>query len=526
MMFPFPRHRPCPDTPPEKYRKVARYLDTLRPRYRSRLLELERMTGGRHLKEECGVFGITGIDDAATLAVLGLHALQHRGQEAAGVATFDGKSFYTERHMGLVCENFSDAQTVSRLKGRSAIGHTRYSTHGETVLRNVQPLYADLDRTGVAIAHNGNLTNARILRADLVRRGSIFQSTSDSEIFLQLAARSRQLTPLDRLIDALGQVEGAYALAVLTPEGLIGARDPVGIRPLVLGSLDGASILASETSALDIIGARFVRDIEPGEVVICRNDGQVESRQVFPRPACARPCIFELIYFAKPGSLVAGQGVYGLRKRLGERLAAESPCKADFVSPIPDSGVPAAIGYARKAGLPFEMALIRSHFIGRTFIEPSQESREAGVLRKHSPSRGLIEGKKIVLVDDSIVRGTTARKIVQMLRTAGAGEVHLRVACPPVRHPDYYGINTPSHDELLAAGHSLEEMRDMIGVDSLAFLSLDGLYKALHRQGRNKTAPAFTDHCFTGDYPTRLADRDETARNAAITQLSFLVETG
>lgn len=520
---------PHPSSPNEATRplheRAADYLSLVGPKYRRRQSELDAVLGGSKLKEECGVFGVIGVEDAAALTVLGLHALQHRGQEAAGVATYDGERFHTERQMGLVSDNFSDAKTLARLTGSAAIGHTRYSTQGETVLRNVQPLYADLDRTGIAIAHNGNLTNAKTLRADLVRRGCIFQSTSDSEIFLQLTARSQYISATDRLIEGLKQVEGAYALTVLTPEGLIGARDPVGIRPLILGDLDGAPILASETCALDIIGAKFVRDIKPGEVVICRADGKIESRRIFPEPPHARPCIFELIYFAKPNSIVDGQSVYELRKRLGERLAKEAPCDADLVSPIPDSGVPAAIGYAQKTKLPYEMALIRSHFIGRTFIEPSQKIREAGVARKHSPNRGLIEGKRVVLIDDSIVRGTTSRKIAEMLRAAGAKEVHLRVACPPIVHPDFYGINTPSHEELLAVERSVEDMRELIGVDSLAFLSLDGLYKAFRKGRRDETAPAFTDHCFTGDYPTRLVDRDEAERNAMITQLSFLAET-
>ena len=503
--------------------RVARRLKTLGRVYKQK--DAAR-NAARMLHEECGVFGVIGTADAAKLTALGLHALQHRGQEAAGVATFDGDHFHTERQLGLVSDNFSDADIFKRLQGDRAIGHTRYSTQGDTVLRNVQPLYADLDQTGVAIAHNGNLTNAKTLRADLVRRGCIFQSTSDSEIFLQLTARSQYLSATDKLIEALKQVEGAYALAVLTPEGLIGARDPVGIRPLILGDLDGAPILASETCALDIIGAKFIRDVRPGEVVVCRPDGTVESRQIYPEPAHARPCIFELIYFAKPNSIVDGQSVYELRKRLGERLAKEAPCEADLVSPIPDSGVPAAIGYAQKSKLPYEMALIRSHFIGRTFIEPEQKIREAGVARKHSANRGLIKGKRVVLIDDSIVRGTTSRKITELLREAGAKEVHLRVACPPIQHPDFYGINTPSYEELLAVGRTVEEMRDLIGVDSLAFLSLDGLYKAFRKGKRDETAPAFTDHCFTGDYPTRLTDRDEADRNAMITQLSFLAESG
>ncbi len=513
------------DAPTPLHQRAARFLKKAGPLYRRRQSELDSLLGGPKLKEECGVFGVIGTKDAAALTALGLHALQHRGQEAAGIASFDGERFHTERQLGLVSDQFSEAKTLGRLRGEAAIGHTRYSTQGDTVLRNVQPLYADLDQTGLAIAHNGNLTNAKTLRADLVRRGCIFQSTSDSEIFLQLTARSQYLSATDKLIEALKQVEGAYALAVLTPEGLIGARDPVGIRPLVLGDLKGAPILASETCALDIIGATFVRDIKPGEVVICRADGAVESRQVFPEPAQARPCIFELIYFAKPNSVVDGQSVYELRKRLGERLAREAPCDADLVSPIPDSGVPAAIGYAQKSSLPYEMALIRSHHIGRTFIEPEQKIREAGVARKHSPNRELIKGKRVVLIDDSIVRGTTSRKIAQMLRHAGAAEVHMRIACPPILHPDFYGINTPSHEELLAVDRSVEEMRELIGVDSLAFLSLDGLYKAFRKGARNSDAPAFTDHCFTGDYPTRLTDCDAQSRDAMITQLSFLAET-
>lgn len=507
------------------HQRAADFLKQEGPRFRRCQAELDALTGGPKLIEECGVFGVIGTKDAAALTALGLHALQHRGQEAAGVASFDGDHFHTERHLGLVSDNFSDADTLARLKGSAAIGHTRYSTQGATVLRNVQPLYADLDQGGIAIAHNGNLTNSKTLRADLVRRGCIFQSTSDSEIFLQLTARSQYLSVTDKLIEALKQTEGAYALAVLTPEGLIGARDRIGIRPLILGSLKGAPILASETCALDMIGAEFVRDIKPGEVVICRADGTVESRQVFPEPPHARPCIFELIYFAKPNSVVDGQSVYDLRKRLGAQLAQEAPCEADLVSPIPDSGVPAAIGYAQAAKLPYEMALIRSHFIGRTFIEPQQKIREAGVARKHSPNRELIKGKRVILIDDSIVRGTTSRKIAEMLRKAGAREVHMRVACPPIVHPDFYGINTPSYEELLAVGRTIEEMREVIGVDSLAFLTLPGLYKALRKGERDDAAPAFTDHCFTGDYPIPLIDRDQTERNAMITQLSFLAET-
>ncbi len=506
--------------------RVARHLKVAGARYRRRMAAEAHLHGGPTLNEECGVFGIIGTPDAAALTALGLHALQHRGQEAAGIASFDGARFHTERRLGLVSDAFSDAAVLRQLTGSAAIGHTRYSTQGETVLRNVQPLYADLDKGGIAIAHNGNLTNSRKLKAELVQRGCIFQSTSDSELFLQLTARSHQISMVDRLIESLKQVEGAFALAVLTKDGLIGARDPIGIRPLILGDLNGAPILASETCALEIIGAQFVRDVLPGEVVICRPDGSVESRQVFPAPARARPCIFELIYFARPNSFIDGKSVYQLRKRLGKQLAREAPCEADMVSPIPDSGVPAAIGFAQKSKLPYEMALIRSHFVGRTFIEPQQKIREAGVARKHSPNRGLIEGKRIVLIDDSIVRGTTSRKIVAMLRLAGAREVHLRVACPQIRFPDFYGINTPSQDELFASSRTLPEMRNELGVDSLAFLSVEGLYEAIDRRSRDDEAPAFTDHCFTGDYPTRLTDEAEADRNAMITQLSFLAESG
>ncbi len=509
---------PTQDTVAQYLKKERQYQSSLKSPYDDFLAQ-------NRLNEECGVFGIIGTEDAATLAALGIHALQHRGQEAAGLTSYDGTRFHSERHLGLVSDQFSDAKTLDALPGNAVIGHTRYSTQGDTVMRNVQPLYADLDRGGIAIAHNGNLTNARTLRANLVRRGCIFQSTSDSELFLQLTARSQHISFVDKLIDSLKQVEGAYALTVLTTEGMIGARDPVGIRPLVLGELNGAAILASETCALDLIGAKFVRDVRPGEIVICHPDGQVESRDFIPAPVPARPCIFELIYFARPDSVIDGKSVYEVRKRLGKVLAKEAPCDADLIAPIPDSGVPAAIGYAREANLPYEMALIRSHFVGRTFIEPQQKIREAGVARKHSPNRAMIKGKDVVLIDDSIVRGTTSRKIVEMLRAAGAKKVHMRIACPPIVHPDFYGINTPSYDELIAHENSVENMREEIGADSLAFLSVDGLYEAMGKGPRNRDAPAFTDHCFTGDYPTRLVDRDEADRNSMITQLSLLAET-
>ena len=508
-------------------RRAARYLEASGAHHRRRAAELDGLVGEPALKEECGVFGVIGTPDAATLTALGIHALQHRGQEAAGItsAELDTKVFHSERYLGLVSDHFSDAATLARLKGSAAIGHTRYSTQGDTVIRNVQPLYADLDKTGFAVAHNGNLTNSLKLRSELIREGCIFQSTSDSELFLQLTARARQPSIVEKLIEALKQVEGAFALVGLTHNALIGVRDPVGIRPLVLGKLGDAPILASETCALDLIGATYVRDVNPGEIVICSADGKIESRQVFPLPEKARLCIFELIYFAKPSSIVGGRSVYQVRKRLGEALARQAPCDVDFVSPIPDSGVPAAIGYAQASKLPYEMALIRSHFIGRTFIEPQQKIRESGVRRKHAPNKPLIEGKRVVLIDDSVVRGTTSRSITQMLRGAGAKEVHMRIACPPIIHPDFYGIDTPSQEELYASTRTIEEMRKEIGVDSLAFLSLEGLYEALGGGPRDDAAPAFTDHCFTGDYPTRLVDRDDADRSAMITQLSFLAET-
>jgi amidophosphoribosyltransferase len=477
------------------------------------------------LKEECGIFGIIGCEDAGAKTALGLHALQHRGQEAAGIVTFDGDRFYSDKRMGLVADNFSNAKVLDRLKGSSGIGHTRYSTTGETVLRNVQPFFADLDRGGIALAHNGNLTNARTLRKELIRKGCIFQTTSDSEHFVQLAALSRGMSMVDKVIDSLHDVEGAYALCILTQNALIGARDPVGIRPLVLGRLGNAPVLASETCAFDLIGATYERDIKPGEVVVCYADGRVESRQVFAAPDQPRPCLFEMIYFARPNSFIDGKSVYQLRKQLGKQLAKEAPCDADMVSPIPDSGVAAAIGYAQATGLPYEMALIRGHYVGRTFIQPAQSIREAGVKRKHSANAGAIKGKSVVLVDDSLVRGTTSRAIIAMLRKAGARQVHLRIACPPIQHPDYYGIDTPSREELLAATRNTEEMRDILEADSLSFLSLDGMYEAFGKGPRQKDAPAFTDHCFSGDYPTPLTDRDRQSSIAKIEQLSLLAES-
>jgi amidophosphoribosyltransferase len=472
------------------------------------------------LREECGVFGIFGHPDAAAITALGLHALQHRGQEAAGIVTFDGKRFHSERRLGLVGDNFSRLDVIQRLPGSSATGHVRYSTTGETILRNVQPLFAELDGGGFAIGHNGNLTNGLSLRRQLVREGAIMQSTSDTEVILHLVARARRNRFIDRFIEGLRQIEGAYSFVGLTNKKLIGARDPLGIRPLVIGKLDDRPILASETCALDIIGAKYVRDVENGEVVVFDDEG-VHSHKPFP-PMPQRPCIFEFIYFARPDSIVGGRSVYDVRKTMGAQLAREAPAAADVVVPVPDSGVPAAVGYAQASGIPYELGIIRNHYVGRTFIEPSQQIRQLGVRLKHSSNRVVVNGKRIVLIDDSIVRGTTSVKIVQMMREAGAKEVHFRIASPPITHSDYYGIDTPERDKLLAANHDLEGMRKFIGADSLAFLSIEGIYRAMGYEQRDPLRPQFTDHCFTGDYPTALTD--QIGQHAVPRQLSLLAE--
>ncbi|MBO9558008.1 MAG: amidophosphoribosyltransferase [Caulobacter sp.] len=474
------------------------------------------------LRLECGVFGVYGVRDAAAVTALGLHALQHRGQEACGIAAFDGQRFHTERHMGHVGDAFTGNDLVQRLPGALAIGHTRYSTAGGSGIRNVQPMFADLETGGVAIAHNGNLTNFLTLRERLVQEGAIFQSTSDSEVILHLIARSRKARIVDRFIDAVGQIEGGYAIVAITNKKMIGLRDPLGIRPLVLGDLDGQPILASETCALDMIGARFVRDVEHGEMVVISETG-VKSLRPFANVA-ARPCVFEYVYFARPDSVVNGRSVYDVRKRMGQRLAIETGVEADVVVPVPDSGVPAAIGFAQQSGLPFDLGIIRNHYVGRTFIQPTQGVRELGVRMKHSPNRAVLEGKRVILIDDSIVRGTTSLKIVRMVREAGAKEVHLRSASPPIKWPDFYGIDMPERDQLLAANKSLEEMARFLEVDSLGFLSVDGLYQALEAGPRDPAHPQFTDHYFTGDYPTRLTDREiaEGRNDQAEKQLSLL----
>jgi amidophosphoribosyltransferase len=473
---------------------------------------------------ECGVFGIFDTAEAAGFAALGLHALQHRGQEACGIATFDGQRFHTERHMGHVGDAFGGGGLTERLPGRSAIGHTRYSTAGGSFIRNVQPMFADLEQGGVALAHNGNLTNFLTLREQLVAEGAIFQSTSDSEVILHLIARSRKPRFVERFVDALTRIEGGYALVTLTNKKLIGVRDPLGIRPLVLGDLDGKAVLASETCALDMIGAKFVRDIENGEMVVIDHKG-IRSLRPFPASQ-ARPCIFEYVYFARPDSVVNGKSVYEVRKRMGRRLAQECPADIDVVVPVPDSGVPAALGFAQEAGVPFEMGIIRNHYVGRTFIQPTQGARELGVRMKLAPNRSVLAGKKVMLIDDSIVRGTNSVRVVRMVREAGAAEVHLRSASPPIQWPDYYGIDMPDRENLLAANHSVAEIAKILNVDSMGYLSVEGLYWAMEAGKRNAATPQFTDHYFTGDYPTRLLDREiaEGRNDLTDRQLSFLVD--
>ncbi len=474
-----------------------------------------------HLGEECGLFGIFGYADAAAHTALGLHALQHRGQEAVGMVTFNGEHFHSHRALGLVGDNFNSEDVIRRLPGDLAIGHVRYSTTGGTILRNVQPLFAEFEFGGLAIAHNGNLTNAYSVRKSLVRRGCIFQSTMDTEVIIHLIATSRKTTVVDRMIDALRQVEGAYSLVALTATQLIGVRDRIGVRPLVLGRIDGAYILASESCAFDIIGAEFVRDVEPGEIVIIERDG-VRSVKPFV-PAKQRFCIFEYIYFARPDSVVEDKNVYAVRKRIGAELARERPVETDMVVPVPDSGVPAAIGYAEEAGAPFEMGIIRNHYVGRTFIEPTSQIRHLGVKLKHNANIAQLKNKRVVLVDDSIVRGITSLKIVEMVRSAGASEVHMRISSPPIAHSCFYGIDTPERSELLAANYDVEAMARHIGVDTLAFITLDGLYRAVCDADRDADSPQYCDACFTGDYPIRLADRED---GPVPVQLSLLTEQG
>lgn len=457
------------------------------------------------LHEECGVFGIFGHPGAASHTALGLHALQHRGQEAAGIVSFDGEHFHGHRGVGHVADNFGTEAAIKNLSGSSAIGHVRYSTTGEAMLRNVQPLFADLELGGLAIGHNGNLTNALTIRKNLVRRGCLFQSTTDTEVIVHLIAISLYATMEERLMDALRQIEGAYSLVALTQDAVMGVRDPLGIRPLVLGrTADGAWILASESCALDIVGAELVRDVEPGELVILDKNGLRSLRPFAPQRK--RFCIFEYIYFARPDSIMEGVSVYAARKSIGAELARESGVEADVVIPVPDSGVPAALGYAAESGIPFELGIIRNHYVGRTFIEPTDTVRHLGVKLKHNANRRFIEGKRVILVDDSIVRGTTSTKIVEMVRQAGAREVHMRISSPPTDHPCFFGIDTPERSKLLAARYDVDGMAKLIGVDSLAFISIDGLYRAVGEKGRDANCPQFCDACFSGDYPVPLTD--------------------
>ncbi|ATI80167.1 amidophosphoribosyltransferase [Sphingobium yanoikuyae] len=460
------------------------------------------------LREECGIFGVSGAETASAMVALGLHALQHRGQEAAGITSWDGHDFHTHRAMGHVAGNFDRDEVIRGLPGDTACGHVRYSTTGETSLRNVQPLYAELNSGGFAVAHNGNISNAMKVRRELIRRGSIFQSTSDTEVIIHLVATSNYRTLLDKFIDALKQIEGAYSLIVMTPEGMIACRDPLGIRPLVMGKLGDSTIFASETVALDVVGADYVRSIDPGELVIVTKDGEMRSIRPFGE-VHPRPCIFEHVYFSRPDSIIDNSSVYSVRKAIGAQLAIENPVEADYVIPVPDSGVPAAIGYAQESGIPFELGIIRSHYIGRTFIQPGDKVRHLGVKLKHNANRALIQGKRIVLIDDSIVRGTTSLKIVQMMREAGAAEVHMRIASPPTKHSCFYGVDTPERTKLLAHKLDIGGMQDFIHADSLAFISIDGLYKALGEAKRADIRPQYCDACFTGDYPTKLTDQDE-----------------
>jgi amidophosphoribosyltransferase len=463
------------------------------------------------LHEECGVYGVFGAQDAASFVALGLHALQHRGQEAAGIVTYDpAQGFNSVRRLGYVRDNFTSTDVISMLPGRSGVGHVRYSTAGNkgaTAIRDVQPLYAELSTGGFAVAHNGNLTNADAIREELIERGSIFQSSSDTETILHLMARSIQRKVPERLKDALRRVEGAFSVIALTRTKLIGVRDPLGIRPLVLGRIGEAWILSSETCALDIVGAELVREVEPGEMVIITERG-VESQFPFGRGNKARFCIFEYVYFSRPDSVIGGRSVYETRRRIGMELAREAPVEADLICPVPDSGTPAAIGYSQESGVPFAMGIIRNQYVGRTFIEPSEHIRNMGVRLKLNVNRAVVQGKRVVLVDDSVVRGTTSQKIKEMVLEAGAKEVHLRVASPPTLWPCFYGVDTPDKDKLLAANMTEDEMRAHLGVDSLKFVSLDGLYRATGEAGgRTADQPQYCDACFSGAYPVAPSDR-------------------
>ena len=469
------------------------------------------------LREECGIFGVSNHTDASALVALGLHALQHRGQEGCGIVSFDGKNYHSEKRQGLVGDHFTDPTALKKLPGKFAIGHNRYSTTGETSLRNIQPFFADLHIGGLSIAHNGNLTNALLLRETLVKDGAIFRTTSDTETIVQLIAKSKREKFTDKLIETLFQIKGGYSLILMTNKKLVGVRDPFGIRPLVIGKLDNSYIFASETCALDIVGAKFIREVENGEIVIVENE-KLRSIKPFPNQK-PRPCVFEYIYFARPDSLINNICAYDFRKKLGIELAKETDLEADLVVPVPDSGVPAALGYSEYSKKRFELGLIRNHYVGRTFIEPTQNIRSLGVKLKLSSTKTIVENKKIILIDDSLVRGTTCSKIVKMLYDSGAKEVHVRIACPEIKYPDFYGVDMPSKQELLAHKMSNNEMCQHIKAKSLKFLSLDGLYKALINEKRNENYPQFSDHYFTGEYPIK---PDDNLKGLKIRQLSLL----
>ncbi len=482
-----------------------------------KILKKKLQSYNPRLNEECGVFGISNTKDASALTALGLHALQHRGQEGCGIVTFDGEKYYSEKRFGLVGDNFNKEKVLNNLKGNYAIGHNRYSTTGNNILRNIQPFFADTNAGGIGVAHNGNLTNSIALRNKLVEEGAIFYTTSDTETIVQLIAKSKRPKKIDKVIDAIFQIQGGYALVMLTQNSLIGVRDPYGIRPLVIGKLGNSYVLASETCAFDIIGAKFLREVENGEIVLIENN-ELKSIKPFPNKK-VRPCVFEYIYFSRPDSLIAGKTAYEHRKNIGRELAKENETDADIVVPVPDSGNAAAMGFAQELKMNFEHGLIRNHYVGRTFIEPSQKIRSLGVKLKLNANQTTIKDKKIILIDDSLVRGTTSYKIVKMLYDAGAKEVHVKIACPEIRFPDFYGVDTPTKKELLAANKTNDEICEYIGAKSLKFLSINGLYKALDFKKRNESYPQLTDHYFTGDYPVELVD--ELGENK-ITQLSLL----
>ena len=469
------------------------------------------------LREECGVFGISNHEDSSALVALGLHALQHRGQEGCGIVSFDGKNFHSEKRQGLVGDHFTNPEVIKKLPGKFAIGHNRYSTTGETSLRNIQPFFADLHMGGISIAHNGNLTNALVLRETLVKDGSIFRTTSDTETIVQLIAKSKREKIVDKLIDTLFQIQGGYSLVIMTNKKLIGVRDPFGIRPLVIGKLKDSFILASETCALDIVGASFIREVENGEIVVIENN-VLNSIKPFPKQK-ARPCIFEYIYFARPDSLIDGKCAYEYRKNFGKQLALETKIKPDIIVPVPDSGVPAALGFAEQSKTKFELGLIRNHYVGRTFIEPTQNIRSLGVKLKLSSTKTIVKNKIILLIDDSLVRGTTCLKIVKMLYEAGAKEVHVGIACPEIKFPDFYGVDMPTKEELLAHKKNNNDICKYIQAKSIKFLSLNGLYEALGKGKRNETYPQFSDHYFTGEYPIKPLDNLDELK---VKQLSLL----